>query len=294
MLMNMNKKFMKLAIVLGFFLLILLISFSKLSKYPVLSVTRNNQDIIDLRKNEVLTQNYKIIYESGSMSESFNEYWWLNSGGKVFINGNSVKTIHGELDENDPWRIKYNENNPTETDNGYHPQNIFRLVTREKYKEVEQSVGFKINKYILSADSHRAASNGVLFFHHYLNGNNLYYAGFRVDGNAVIKKKINGIYYTMVYKMLYPETKYNRDSNPNLLPINKWIGLKTVITNLTTGGVEIRVYTDKESTNEWILVAQAIDDGTKYGGASITDEGYAGIRTDFMDVEFNGYVATSQ
>jgi hypothetical protein len=36
-------------------------------------------------------------------------------------------------------------------------------------------------------------------------------------------------------------------------------------------------------------VAEAKDDGKTFGGAAILNEGYAGIRTDFMDVEFDDY-----
>lgn len=36
-----------------------------------------------------------------------------------------------------------------------------------------------------------------------------------------------------------------------------------------------------------MLAAEAKDDGKSYGGDAILNEGYAGIRTDFMDVEFD-------
>jgi len=223
------------------------------------------------------------------MDKSENDIWWLNSGGRVFFDKNIIKTIQGDLPEDDYWRLRYNDSNPTETDDGYHPQNIFRLVTRAEYEEPVQSMYFKINRYILSEDEHRAASNGVLFFHHYLDGNNLYYAGLRVDGQAVIKKKTKGTYYTMVYEPVFSESKYDRDTNPNLLPIDTWLGIKTELHNLESGAVQIKLYMDKDKSGNWELVAEAIDDGTSFGGVPIIESGFAGIRTDFMDVEFEDY-----
>ena len=119
------------------------------------------------------------------------------------------------------------------------------------------------------------------------DGQSLYYTGVRVDGSAIIKKKLNGKYYTMAeIKGIYPGG-YDRASNPNLLPKNKWIGLRSEVTN-ESGKVRIKLFLDKGWTGEWQLVAEALDDGIKYG-APITNEGFGGIRTDFMDVEFENF-----
>ena len=120
----------------------------------------------------------------------------------------------------------------------------------------------------------------------YQNGNNLYYAGIRVDGNAIIKKKLNGKYYTLASSKIFPGT-YNRISNPNLLPKNKWIGLKTEVTNVN-GKVNIKLYVDEGRTGNWVLVLDKTDSGGRFG-TPITSAGYGGIRTDFMDVEFEEF-----
>ena len=39
------------------------------------------------------------------------------------------------------------------------------------------------------------------------------------------------------------------------------------------------------------VVASAEDDGSEYGGAAFYGSGRSGIRTDFMDVEFDDYLA---
>ena len=109
---------------------------------------------------------------------------------------------------------------------------------------------------------------------------------------AVIKKKIGGTYYTMAYKPIYLDSVYDRDSNPNLIPTNKWIGIKTEIRNIDKNQVDLKLFGDLNGTGEWSLLLEAVDDGTKYGAKAIIQGGYAGIRSDFMDVEFKDYKAT--
>src|SRR3989344_1975736 len=225
------------------------------------------------------------LYESGTMDESTSPYWWLNSGAKLIISNGTGKTVQGELSSNDKWRLIYLASNPLDTDNGYHPQNIFRLVTRSKWQNIQETAYFKINKDQLSASPNRAEHNGLLLMSRYQNGNNLYYSGIRVDGQAIIKKKINGKYYTLANKKIFPGT-YNRLSNPNLLPKNTWIGLKTQVNN-SNNKVNIKMYMDKGRTGNWTLILEA-NDSSSYG-KPITNGGYAGIRTDFMDVEFEDF-----
>jgi hypothetical protein len=231
------------------------------------------------------------IEETGSMAESASPDWWVNSGGRFCRGSGSGATIEGSLPANDRWRTLYASSNPVDTDDGYHPQNIFRFVTKALWQDVQQTAYFRIRALDMSASSNRNASNGVLFFHRYQDGYNLYYAGIRVDGAAVIKKKINGTYYTMAYRSgVYPGGPYNASSNPNLIPTDRWIGLRTVIDgNAST--VTIRLELDDSALGTgWTPIVEAEDSG-QYGGPPITATGHAGIRTDFMDVEFQGYEA---
>jgi hypothetical protein len=125
----------------------------------------------------------------------------------------------------------------------------------------------------------------------YVDGYNLYYAGLRVDGYAVIKKKIGGRYFTLAYKPVFTESgKYDRDKNPNLLPLGTSIGLKAEARNIGDSSVSLKLYADIGRKGNWTLVAEAIDDGRSYGGSAHTGAAYAGIRTDFMDVEFDDYL----
>ena len=225
------------------------------------------------------------LYEVGDEQKTTSPYWWLNSGAKLIISNGVGKTVQNELLSNEKWRLIYLNSNPLDTDDGYHPQNIFRLITRSKWQNAREIAYFKINRNQLSQSPNRDAYNGLLLMSRYQDSNNLYYSGIRVDGNAVIKKKINGKYYTLASKKIFPGT-YNRLTNPNLLPKNTWIGLKSEVTNIN-GKVNIKLYINKGRTGTWTLILEANDDG-RYE-TPITKEGYAGIRTDFMDVEFDDF-----
>jgi len=230
-----------------------------------------------------------VLQEAGKMYKSLSTNWWLNSGGLFVVKNGVGQTIQGRLAESALWRQKYGSSNPAETDNGYHPQNIFRLVTRSKWRNLQQDAYFKITADNLSGDEHRQASNGLLLFNRYQDGYNLYYTGIRVDGYAVVKKKIKGVYYTMALKQIFPGTEYDRKSNPNLLPKKKWIGLRSIVTTNKDKTVSIKLFMDENWKGNWKLICEATDDGKKYGGKPFLDKQYAGIRTDFMDVQFDNY-----
>ena len=238
------------------------------------------------------TENFDAAYivkESGSMRKSNHSNWWLSSGA-YFYSANGVgSTIAGSLSAIDPWRIAFLSANPIDTDNGYHPQNVFRLVLKSQWRNFRQEVYFRVLGNNLSDSPNRNASNGLLLFNRYRDSANLYYVGIRVDGYAVIKKKIHGVYYTMAYKSLITGSAYRRDGNPNPLPKNVWIGVRSEVNNNTDGTVSIKLFIDKDRTGDWVLAAEARDDGKSYGGPAFSEAGHGGIRTDFMDVEFSGY-----
>lgn len=231
----------------------------------------------------------KILEEASSMKKSKNDDWWLNSGGVMYFQEKEFSTNMGALPDNSYWRKLYAKNNSRDTDDGYFPQNIFRLVNREERKNFSQSVYFNIEKINLSESKYRNESNGVLLFNRYQDGNNLYYVGVRVDGLAIVKKKIDGEYFTITEKNIFKnEKKYNRNSNPNLIPENKWIGIKSELENSKDDEVKINLFVDLGDGN-WKLIIEARDMEDKYGEAPFLNKGYSGIRTDFMDVRFRDY-----
>ncbi|POZ49849.1 hypothetical protein [Methylovulum psychrotolerans] len=233
--------------------------------------------------------NVATLSETGNMSDSPDPHWWLNSGAYFYRANGIASTVTGELSGIDRFRLLYAASNPIDTDNGYRPQNIFRLVTLGKFKNFTQQVFFNIKNINLSASPNRNQSNGVLFFHRYQDGKNLYYAGIRVDGFAIVKKKSQGRYYELKSVAVYPGA-YNRETLPNLLPVNRWVGLKTVIADTANGSVDISLYlNDQQLGPGWTKVLEIEDTGADI--ERILTPGYAGIRSDFMDVNFNHYEA---
>lgn len=228
------------------------------------------------------------VEEVGSMAESNSSIFWVSSGGRLTVQDNVAQTIQGDLPASDRWRSIYNQSNPTDTDNGLHPQNIFRLVARNVWTDARQDLYYNINALNLSTSPNRNASNGIFMMQRYKDANNLYYTGIRVDGYVVVKKKIAGTYYTMGSARVFDGT-YNRDTNPNLLPTGQWMGFRTDIVNNTDGTVTITVYTDPTGNGTWTRALSVTDDGVQYGGAAFTSAGYSGLRTDFDDVSFRSY-----
>lgn len=235
-------------------------------------------------------QGSETLEETAKMSGSASPDWWVNSGGQMIKEKGIGKTIQGELSPDSKWYKKYKSSNSRDTDGGVHPQNIFRLVARTKWQNFTQEAYFKINALNLGESENRNASNGILLMSRYEDGDNLYYAGLRVDGLAVIKKKYGGKYYTIKEEKIFSGDAYDREKNPNLIPLGEWIGLKSEFRNTSDGDVEIKFFIDEGKTGNWQLAVSAVDDGRKEFGKNIlSDEGYAGIRTDFMDVEFSDY-----
>ncbi len=230
-----------------------------------------------------------IITETNDMNESLDLHWWLSSGAYIYRTGRMLSTIQGKLADNDRFRLLYAASNPIDTDNGYRPQNILRLVTRTKFKDFTQQFFFTIKNINTSESPNRNQSNGVFLFNRYQDSNNLYYLGIRVDGYAVVKKKLNGVYNTLKSVAVY-QGSYNRDSLPNMLPINRKIGIRTVIANNANGNVDIMIYlNDNQLGSGWTKILQVEDTGIDV--ERILNEGYAGIRSDFMDIQIDDYEA---
>src|SRR6185436_11937077 len=243
------------SILIGAFLLLVLVS-----GYFVLSspsaqdffgeiFTRlTNRNLADVGSvfNDSFTEG-GILSEAGSMRDSESSDWWVNSGGYLYSNPELSGTIQGSLPSSDRWFKEYASSNPEDTDNGEHPQNIFRLVSRTLWQNFSQEAYFKITAHNKSESENRNQSNGLLLFNRYADGNNLYYTGVRVDGDLVIKKKQAGKYTTLAQEEIFPGD-YDANDNPNLIPVGEWIGLKSVVTTDEDGVVSIKLYTDVGKT----------------------------------------------
>jgi hypothetical protein len=223
------------------------------------------------------------------MLDSASQNWWLDSGAYFSVKSGIGGTVQGNLAADDPWRTQYLSVNPTDTDDGFHPQNIFRLLERNRFHNTVEQAYFMVTNDNLSDSPNRFESNGLLLWSRYRDSSNLYYAGLRVDGTLIIKKKKSENYYDIAQTQILPGT-YDRTSNPNLIPHNQWIGLKSVVSDNSNGTVDIKLYTDMNNSGNWTLSLEGTDNGSSsVGGSSLTASGYAGIRTDFMDVQFKDY-----
>ena len=240
-----------------------------------------------------ILQRIGALNEAGQMNASTDPNWWLSSGGRLIVRNDVVQTIQGSLPENDPWRSKYASESATDSDNGAHPQNLFRLVSQRTFQQPRQEVFVRIDHLNLSKSSERDAWSGIFLMSAYAaDGDTLYYTGIRMDGHAVIKKKdlkLPGDHYAdpLAENTVFPG-EYNRDNHPNLLPLDTWIGLRSTIIHSSSNSVTITLESDLGQPGKWRTVATAID--RHAGGIGpITEPGNTGIRTDFMDASFRNY-----
>ena len=224
-----------------------------------------------------------ILHESASPDTSSSPYWWVDSGGKLIVENGVGKTLQGELPASDPWRERYNRTSRADTANGAYPQNLFRLLARSQWDNVRVESSFLITADNFATTTNRNESNGILLLSRYKNGDNTYYAGLRVDGHAVIKKKVNGTYTTLAEKQIYKGT-YSRTVNKTLLPHNEWLTLR--MDTVTSNSSVTITLSQKDTDGTWRKLLSAEDTQNPIKGTYPV-----GIRTDFMDVEFDNFKA---
>ena len=142
----------------------------------------------------------------------------------------------------------------------------------------------------MSDSPERDAWSGVLLISRYKDGDNLYYIGLRNDGTGIMKKKMWGKYHTMGQTTVYSaDFSFDRDTNPNLLPGKRWIGLRSVVQTQPNGSVLLQLWVDKTASGQWDLQMEAQDTYGGQDGPPLVAKGYSGIRTDFMDVQFEDF-----
>jgi hypothetical protein len=227
-----------------------------------------------------------VLQEAGSPTESTSGSWWLNSGAELIGTASCARTLAVGDTVPASWVSSYVASNATDTDNGTRPQNIFRLFTRSKWLQSQETCYYRATYYDVSASPQRYNPNGLLLLSRFQDGQNTYYAGIRVDGDAVIKKKVAGVYTTLAESKVFPGI-YDRDANPNLLPMNTWLGLR-LVTRTVGNAVTLQLQADLQNTGAFSTLLSAIDDGSA-GGPALVNAGSGGLRTDFMDVQFRDY-----
>ena len=240
----------------------------------------------------------KVIKEANPMSESLDKNWWVNSGGYLSINNGTASTIQGTLPQNDTFRIGYSSDKSEDTDNGYRPQNIFRMVNRNIWAgNYTAEVYFKYSKYnniTNTMGKNLGADNGVSLMVNYQDENNLYYVGLRADGFAGIKKKMDSDYSVLQNPVkVFPGVYKHYD---NLIPQDKWIGIRAVVeeqrhNDTTISGKDqayIAMYIDEKGDgSSWKYVTSYLDQNSTT--TTTFKQGHTGIRTDFIDAQFRDF-----
>lgn len=227
------------------------------------------------------------LYEAASPDKSSSPYWWLNSGAMMILEGGVGRTVHKALPLTNPWLLTYRLNNLLDTDGGRYPQNLFRLVSKLSVGDSDITVNYRVLAVNMTDTPNRDGYSGIFLFSRYQDGDNLYYAGVRHDGDVVIKKKIGGIYHTLGQVEHFPSYRdYERYTNPNLIPGQVWQRLR-LVTKTEGDSIRLTFYVADSVRSSWEEVLSVVDDGV--GGKPHHDAGRFGLRTDFMDVQFDNY-----
>lgn len=223
------------------------------------------------------------LNETNSPSGSTSSFLWLKSGGKLVISKGIGSTIQGSLPAADPWHLAYAKNAAVSTDHGTHPQNLFQMFSKTSAKDTTAQISVMRTADNLANVANRHPYNGESLIARYHDANNFYYAGIRNDGYVVIKKKSGGAYTTLAQKKILPGT-YST-SNPDLIPLNKWIGLKLTVIDNASGVPTLTLSTDVGSTGTWTQQLSVAD-----RSAPITGAGVVGVQSDYADAKFDNFL----
>ncbi len=232
------------------------------------------------------------LEEASTPTQSSSAYFWLKSGGVMTISNGVGATNQGSLPATNKWRVAYAASSSVQTDNGYHPQNVFKLFTRSAWQNVRHTVSFNIQDDNLTNIANRHPYDGVFLIDRYDMANDSYYMmGFRTDGAGVLKKKVGDKFYTLQYSPLFfvgdDSGDYDSASRFNMLLKNTWIMMRSEIRNNANGTVDLQFYYNYCGFG-WILAGFATDDGVLYGPV-LGGSGLAGVQSDFMDVQYDDY-----
>lgn len=231
----------------------------------------------------------KILEEAASPEASKDTHWWLNSGGQLWMRDGMAMTVQGEAQPGIKWKRLYAESSPVDTDEGKFPQNLFRLIHLEICKDCRQQVYFSVKKNNLNVSPNRNQSNGVFLMSRFQDdGDTVYYLGLRVDGSAVIKKKVDGVYWTLASAVIYPNPGYDSVANPNVLPKDTWTGMRATVRNIDGQKVSLVLEIDEDRSGNW-EEALRVEDVMNDQSGVIGVGGYQGLRSDFMDVAWDDY-----
>lgn len=224
-----------------------------------------------------------VLVEAPSAAQSTSPYFWLKSGAELVIENGRGATIQGTLDSANPWSKTYASRMTVQSDNGAHPQNAFFMLTRATAQNVVAQAYFDRTADNFDIAGNRRPYNHEAVIARYQDDNNYYFASVRADGDIDIKKKVNGAFVTLGEAKLFPGA-WNASTNPDLIPLNRWVGLKLSVTD-TSAGPKLELYTDVGWTNTWTLALSATD-----ASNAIASAGAVGIESNYGDVIFDNFL----
>ncbi|MCA9308573.1 hypothetical protein KC980_03600 [candidate division WWE3 bacterium] len=228
----------------------------------------------------VITQQNQTLIED---KPNLNYRWNIVSGGILNIKKSVLSTNIGELNTQNPVYKLYQNKAPIDSDNGKHPQNLFKITTKRSYINSTQKITYKIKKLNLSDSPNRNNTNGIFLLSKYKNEQTYYKAGLRVDGNFIISRTLNGETQILAAKT-YFLGDYDRTQTPYLINTSEEDLLKFE-TIETKDGVMLKLYYRDTPKRDWFTMLEVFDPTDM----AIVSKGKNGIQTDFMDVEFTNY-----
>lgn len=101
-----------------------------------------------------------VLYQTATSDKSTSPYWWLKSGYRFQILA-GIGTVQGSLLPDDKMRLYYASTSPVTTDNGYHPQNVTKLLTKNTWENFTEQIDAKILAENLSNIKNRFAWNAI-------------------------------------------------------------------------------------------------------------------------------------
>lgn len=224
------------------------------------------------------------VFEASNPSASWSPYLWLASGAKLAIQGGAGASLQGDLPAGDPWRVRYADTLAVSSDGGAHPQNVFRLFAKYPVKDASLTTYVNRERDNLSNVENRRGYDGESLIARYQGANEYYLATVRDDGLVSIKRVRDGTYTTLATARVFPGV-YDAQSNPDLIPLGKWIGMRFETYDTATSTV-LSLYTDVNDTGVWTLSARGID----ASDARIDSGGLMGVTSDYADVALRSLV----
>lgn len=226
-----------------------------------------------------------VVNETATMATSSSPYFWVASGGQ-FIITNVANIPNPDLLSAGIYLGATIQGPSAATVTAYQ-QNDFRLIERFMRTNIMQEVHFNLRHINMAETPSRDADKGIFVYARYYDVSNHYYAGITLDGRAVIRIVTNGVMKTLASTPLYmADGGYDRDTNPNVIPGKKWIGLSTHA-DLVGGKMHLSLDVGSIDSGRWIWGAMFTSIVDSNPPVVLRGPCYGGIRSDYFDTAWS-------